>query len=187
MRRTFRLLQTVKIKAGTLMSAPRDQYKSSLYRPAVGMMIVNKKNKIFMGQRQEQPLPAWQMPQGGISPHEETDQAMLRELQEEVGTRDIEIIMKSKEWYTYDLPADLANRLWSGRFKGQRQIWYALRFRGEDEDINIHTYHPEFRLWKWVDKEEVLDLSISFKRDLYNRVLTDLWPAVEGHSVLQDS
>lgn len=158
-----------------------DTLESTLYRPAVGMMIVNKENKIFMGQRHEQLAPAWQMPQGGISPHEETDQAMLRELQEEVGTRDIEIIVKSKEWYTYDLPEELAKRLWNGRFKGQKQIWYALRFRGYDEDINIHTYHPEFRLWKWVEKEGVLDLAIPFKRHLYERVLEDLWPSVLTH------
>lgn len=115
------------------------------------------------------------MPQGGIAPHEETDQAMLRELQEEIGTRNVEIIVKSKTWYKYDLPPELSEKLWGGKYKGQKQIWFALRFRGSDDDININTYHPEFRSWKWVDKEELLELVIPFKRDLYARVLKDLW------------
>ncbi|MBI2707927.1 MAG: RNA pyrophosphohydrolase [Proteobacteria bacterium] len=155
-----------------------DDFGDPLYRPAVGMMLINGENKVFVGQRFDNKEPAWQMPQGGIGPHEDTDQAMLRELQEEIGTRNVEIIVKSKIWYKYDLPKPLAERLWNGKFKGQKQIWYALRFRGKDADINIHTYHPEFRTWKWVEKEEVLELIIPFKRDLYTRVLHDLWPYV---------
>ena len=155
-----------------------DDFVDPLYRPAVGMMLINRENKVFVGQRCDNKEPAWQMPQGGIGPHEDTDQAMLRELQEEIGTRNVEIIVKSKVWYKYDLPKHLADRLWNGKFKGQKQIWYALRFRGADEDINIHTYHPEFRAWKWVEKEEILELIIPFKRDLYTRVLHDLWPYV---------
>lgn len=160
------------------MSSHKDEFWDPLYRRGVGMMVVNNENKIFVGQRHDYKVPAWQMPQGGIAPHEDSDQAMLRELQEELGTRDIEIIVKSKTWYKYDLPEDLAKRLWSGKFKGQQQIWYALRFRGQDEDINIHTYHPEFREWKWVKKEDLLDFIIPFKRDLYTRVFQDLWPYV---------
>jgi len=155
-----------------------DDFGDPLYRPAVGMMLLNGENKVFVGERCDNKEPAWQMPQGGIGPHEDTDQAMLRELQEEIGTRNVEIIVKSKIWYKYDLPKPLAGRLWNGRFKGQKQIWYVLRFRGQDEDINIHTYHPEFRTWKWVEKEELLELIIPFKRDLYTRVLHDLWPYV---------
>ncbi len=158
-----------------------DKFGDPLYRPAVGMMILNAQNKIFVGQRVDHKAPAWQMPQGGIGPHEDVDQAMLRELQEEIGTRNVEIIVKSKTWYKYDLPSDLAKRLWSGKFKGQKQIWYALRFRGKDEEINIHTYHPEFRGWKWVDKEELLEIIIPFKRDLYAQVLNDLWTYVLKH------
>ncbi len=160
------------------MSFSEEEFGDPLYRPAVGMMILNDENKIFIGQRMDHKDPAWQMPQGGIAPHEDVDQAMLRELQEEIGTRNVEIIVKSKVWYKYDLPSNLATRLWSGKFKGQKQIWYALRFRGKNEEINIHTYHPEFRSWKWVGKEELLDLIIPFKRDLYGRVLKDLWEYV---------
>ncbi|MBP6951738.1 MAG: RNA pyrophosphohydrolase [Alphaproteobacteria bacterium] len=159
-----------------------EEFGDPLYRPAVGMMILNKENKILVGQRLDNKDPAWQMPQGGISPHEDADQAMLRELQEEIGTRHVEIIIKSKTWYQYDLPTELAGRLWNGKFKGQRQIWYALRFRGEDKEINIHTYHPEFRSWKWVERDELLELIIPFKRDLYSRVLKDLWTYVLKHT-----
>lgn len=152
-----------------------DEFGDPLYRPAVGMMLLNKDNKIFVGQRIDSKEPAWQMPQGGISSNEDADQAMLRELQEEIGTRNVRIIVKSKAWYKYDLPPELAKRLWGGKFKGQKQIWYALRLRGDESEINIHTYHPEFREWKWVEKEELLSLIVSFKRDLYARILEDLW------------
>lgn len=149
-----------------------------LYRPAVGMMILNAENKIFMGQRADQADPAWQMPQGGINPREDVDQAMLRELFEEVGTRDVEIIVKSKKWYRYDFPEHLATRLWWGKYKGQKQIWYALRFRGQDGDINLNTYQPEFREWCWATQEELLERTIPFKRALYTEVFADLWPYV---------
>lgn len=161
-----------------------DDFGDPLYRPAVGMMILNAENKIFVGQRLDITEHAWQMPQGGIGPHENADQAMLRELEEEIGTRNVEIIVKSKTWYKYDLPAEIAERLWNGRFKGQKQIWYALRFRGQDEDINIHTYQPEFRTWKWVDKTELLDLIIPFKRELYERILEELWDYVLKQRVI---
>ncbi len=160
----------------------KDEFGDPLYRPAVGMMLLNAENKIFVGQRIDSKDAAWQMPQGGIGPTEDTDQAMLRELQEEIGTRNVEIIVKSKTWYKYDLPPELAGRLWKGKFKGQKQIWYALRFRGKDKDINIHTYHPEFRAWKWIDKSELLDLIIPFKRDLYAHVLNDLWDYILKHT-----
>lgn len=160
------------------MSFFNEEFGDPLYRPGVGMMILSDENKIFVGQRMDNKNPAWQMPQGGIGPHEDADQAMLRELQEEIGTRNVEIIVKSKTWYKYDLPPELATRLWSGKFKGQKQIWYALRFRGKDEEINIQTYQPEFREWKWVDKEELLELIIPFKRNLYDQVLKDLWTYV---------
>lgn len=152
-----------------------DDFGDPSYRPGVGMMMLNKENKIFVGQRLDVTEYGWQMPQGGINPHEDADQAMLRELEEEIGTRNVEILIKSKSWYKYDLPSEVAKRLWGGKFKGQKQIWYILRFRGEDKDIDIHTYHPEFQNWKWIDKSELLDLTVSFKRDLYKRIFEELW------------
>lgn len=157
----------------------RDNMGDPVYRSAVGMMLLNAENKIFIGQRVDSKDPAWQMPQGGIGPHEDTDQAMLRELEEEIGTKNVEIIVKSKTWYKYDLPHELALRLWGGKYKGQKQIWYALRFRGKDQDINIKTYQPEFRSWRWAEKEELLDIIVSFKRDLYKKVFEDLWPYID--------
>lgn len=151
------------------------------YRLGVGMMLVNHKNQIFLGQRCDNKEDAWQMPQGGISDHEDPDKAMLRELVEEIGTRNVEIIVKSKSWYKYDLPEDLASRLWRGRYKGQQQLWYALKFRGEDHEIDINTYHPEFSKWAWFDKSQVFDLIVPFKRDLYMSVFHDLWPYVEKY------
>ena len=155
-----------------------NDYGDPAYRPAVGMMLLNAENKIFVGERVDVQGTAWQMPQGGIGPHEDVDQAMLRELEEEIGTRNVEIVVKSKRWYKYDLPTEVAQRLWHGKYKGQKQIWYVLRFRGKDQDINIRTYHPEFRAWKWVDKAELLDLIVPFKRELYQRILDELWEYV---------
>jgi len=161
------------------MIASKDDLEDALYRKGVGMMILNAANKIFVGQRLHNKEPAWQMPQGGIDPDEDLDQAMFRELQEEIGTRHVEIMGRSKTWHAYDHPPEIAKHSWGGKYKGQKQIWYALRFQGTDEEINIHTRHPEFRAWKWVTKEELVALIVPFKRDLYIRVLEDLWPYVE--------
>lgn len=156
----------------------QDREDESSYRPGVGMMLINKSNKIFVGQRKKSRKPAWQMPQGGIDLDEDPESAMLRELEEEIGTRNVEIITYSKRWYSYKIPPRLAPRLWGGKYKGQKQLWYLLRFLGHDKDINIATSHAEFSSWKWVEKQELLDLIIPFKRDLYREVLKDLWPYV---------
>lgn len=153
------------------------------YRLGVGMMLINSQRKIFMGQRKDKADQAWQMPQGGISPHEDPDHAMLRELVEEIGTRNVEIIVKGKAWHKYDLPEELAGRLWSGRYKGQQQLWYALKFRGEDSEININTYHPEFSTWQWFEKDQIIDHIVTFKKELYVQVLDELWPYVEKYKI----
>ena len=142
------------------------------------MILLNASDQIFVGQRIDNKEDAWQMPQGGISRGETPDQAMLREIQEEIGTRNVEIIVKSSKWYRYDLPEDLAGKLWSGQYKGQQQIWYVLRFRGDESEININTHHPEFRSWKWVEKDDVAHLIVPFKKELYSSVFEDLWPFV---------
>ena len=160
----------------------QDETSTELYRLGIGMMMVNAENKIFVGQRLDIIDSAWQMPQGGVDRHETTDQAMLRELEEEIGTRDVEVIVKSEKLYRYNLPLELSGRLWGGKYKGQRQIWYALRFRGKDKDINIKTRDPEFRDWKWGTKDELLDIIVPFKKNLYECVLEDLWPYVLRHS-----
>lgn len=149
--------------------------EESLYRSGVGMIVLNHENKIFAGQRLDNPEPAWQMPQGGIDVGENIEKAMLRELEEEIGTRNVKILGQTKRWLKYDIPRELARILWGGNYKGQKQMWYLLRFLGNDSEINIHTEHPEFREWKWMDKDEVIRAAVPFKRELYRRVFEELW------------
>jgi len=149
---------------------------STLYRPGVGIILTNKDHKVFMGMRVDNPEDAWQMPQGGIDEGEAPDVAMLRELEEEVGTCNVEIICTSDKWYRYDFPPHLQTRLWGGKYKGQEQLWYVVSLKGDDSQINIHTPKPEFRQWKWVAPRDVLSLIVPFKRQLYTDVLKDLWP-----------
>jgi putative (di)nucleoside polyphosphate hydrolase len=118
-------------------------------------------------------LPAWQMPQGGIDPGETPRESVLRELGEEVGTDKAEIVAESHKLHRYDLPVEIAGQMWGGRFRGQKQLWFAMRFTGEDTDINIATEHPEFDAWKWVTAEELTGLIVPFKRAIYLAVLDE--------------
>jgi putative (di)nucleoside polyphosphate hydrolase len=118
-------------------------------------------------------LPAWQMPQGGIDPGETPREAALRELLEEVGTDKAEIVAESRVLHRYDLPAEIARGMWDGRFRGQKQIWFALRFMGTDADINVRTEHPEFDAWKWVAPAELPGLIVPFKRAIYEAILDE--------------
>jgi putative (di)nucleoside polyphosphate hydrolase len=145
------------------------------YRPAVGIMLLNPAGLAFVGRRIDMPagLAAWQMPQGGIDPGETPRQAAFRELKEEVGTDKAEILAETEGWLHYDLPSDIASRMWSGRWRGQRQKWFLMRFTGEDADINPATGHPEFDAWEWVEPERLPDLIVPFKRPLYRDVLAE--------------
>lgn len=145
------------------------------YRPCAGIMLVNRSGKVFVGQRLDTRTEAWQMPQGGIDEDEEAEIAALRELEEETGvSRDlVSIIARSKDEHFYDLPEELVGQLWKGRWRGQRQTWFLMRFMGEDGDVNIETDHQEFRAWKWVDPEEVPALIVPFKEKLYRNVLKE--------------
>jgi putative (di)nucleoside polyphosphate hydrolase len=145
------------------------------YRPAVGIMLLNPAGLAFVGQRIDMPagLAAWQMPQGGIDPGETPRQAAFRELKEEVGTDKAEILAETEGWLHYDLPSDIASRMWSGRWRGQRQKWFLMRFTGEDGDINPATEHPEFDVWEWVEPQRLPDLIVPFKRPLYRNVLAE--------------
>jgi putative (di)nucleoside polyphosphate hydrolase len=146
-----------------------------LYRPGVGIMLLNRDGYAFVGRRIGMPrgLPAWQMPQGGIDPGETPRQAALRELFEEVGTDKAEILGESRVWRHYDLPAEMARGVWGGRFRGQRQLWFAMRFTGTDADIDIAAGHPEFDAWKWVPPARLAELIVAFKRSLYSDVLSE--------------
>jgi putative (di)nucleoside polyphosphate hydrolase len=146
-----------------------------LYRPAVGIMLLNPAGLAFVGRRIDMPagLAAWQMPQGGIDPGETPRQAAFRELAEEVGTAKAEFLAETRGWLHYDLPSDIASRMWSGRWRGQRQKWFLMRFTGGDADINPATEHPEFDAWEWVEPGRLSDLIVPFKRQLYRDVLVE--------------
>ena len=149
----------------------------SLYRRGVGVMLLNRDGKVFVGARIDNTDEAWQMPQGGIDKGEHDDpwQTALRELEEETGIepRLVEQVTTCPERLKYDLPDELKGKLWGGKYIGQDQDWYLARFLGTDEDVNIETKHPEFREWKWVEPSEVPELIVPFKRDLYRRLLRE--------------
>lgn len=145
------------------------------YRPCVGIVLINSDGLIFAGQRIDNPGPAWQMPQGGIDKGESPRSAALRELGEETGVtpQHVEILRESSDWHRYDLPADLIGKIWRGRYRGQEQRWFAMRFLGAEADIRIDTDEPEFSRWRWMDKETLLDRIVPFKRDLYAAVFDE--------------
>lgn len=143
------------------------------YRPGVGMMVFNRNGEVFVAKRIDTISEAWQMPQGGIDTDEDPRTAALRELKEEIGTDDVEILAESREWLSYDLPEHLVPKIWGGRFRGQRQKWYAMRFLGADADINIHTHEPEFSEWKWAALPQVPTLIVPFKRALYAQLVEE--------------
>ena len=141
------------------------------YRPCVGLYILNSDNKIFVGERIDNP-GAWQMPQGGIDPEEDIEAAVFREMKEEIGTNNAEILSIMEEKLRYDLPENLKNKLWDGKYQGQEQTWVALKFLGQDSDINLnYDSRPEFQAWQWVDPEQSLDLIVPFKRETYQEVI----------------
>lgn len=146
---------------------------SLLYRPCAGVMLLNRDGRVFVGQRLDSTLEAWQMPQGGIDPGEDALEAAFRELWEETGVarRHAELVAEAPEELRYDLPEDLIDKVWKGKWRGQRQRWFLLRFLGEDGDIDIATEHPEFRVWRWADPAELPELIVPFKRALYEQVL----------------
>ncbi|MFV2051424.1 RNA pyrophosphohydrolase [Aliiroseovarius sp. YM-037] len=153
-----------------------DQIAHLPYRPCVGVMLANADGRIFAGQRIDTDIPAWQMPQGGIDEGENARDAALRELWEETGVVAdlVSIEAETRDWVAYDLPHDLVPKLWKGRYRGQKQRWFLMRFQGSDSDIQIETEHPEFSRWKWVTAQEMLDSIVPFKRDLYAKVVAEL-------------
>ncbi|MBL42725.1 MAG: RNA pyrophosphohydrolase [Rhodospirillaceae bacterium] len=148
------------------------------YRPCVGIMLLNSENLILVGKRlksNEDTKTAWQMPQGGIDKLEKPIDAALRELKEEIGTNNANIICEHKEWLRYDLPEELRKNLWEGKYKGQEQKWFAMRFLGKDSDIDINTSEPEFRDWKWIKADELLSVVVPFKYDIYQTLIKKLY------------
>lgn len=142
------------------------------YRPGVGIMLFSREGRVFVAKRIDTP-DAWQMPQGGIDEGEDPRDAALRELKEEIGTANAIILAESRDWHAYDLPPRLRGRVWGGRFRGQRQKWFAARFMGEDAEIDLATAHPEFDAWKWVALPALPTLIVPFKRPLYAALIDE--------------
>ena len=143
------------------------------YRPCVGVTLFNREGLVFVARRIDTEMEAWQMPQGGIDEGEEPRITALRELEEEIGTNKAEIIGESQGWLTYDLPPELVGKVWRGRYRGQTQKWFAMRFLGEDSDINLETAHPEFCAWKWERLERLPNLIVPFKRKIYQDIVSE--------------
>ena len=143
------------------------------YRPCVGVMIRNAAGDVFVGQRNDHHSEAWQMPQGGVDPGEDPAEAALREMWEETGISAdlVTIVAETEDWIPYDLPPDLLGKIWKGKYRGQKQKWFLLEFRGSDADVNIETEHPEFRAWRWLPPSELVANIVPFKRDVYERVV----------------
>lgn len=151
------------------------------YRPCVGIVLLNSEGLVFLGTRVQGAASgvAWQMPQGGIDPGETPEVAVMRELKEEVGTDKAEILARASDWFIYDLPEEIIARTMNGRFRGQRMMWFALRFTGEDSDINVHTEHPEFSDWRWAEIDEAVEQIVDFKRAVYERVAEEFRPVID--------
>ena len=141
------------------------------YRPCVGILLLNRDGRVFVGNRADVDGDHWQMPQGGIDPDESPREAALRELAEEIGTDKAEIIAEADEWLNYDLPADLAAATWRGRYRGQTQRWFAMRFTGRDDDIDLARAHGEFVEWRWVEIDALPAMIVDFKRPVYEAVV----------------
>lgn len=148
------------------------------YRPGVGMMIVNKDKKIFIAKRKDTKLQAWQMPQGGIDQGETPSRAAIREMEEEIGNAYGRIISESANWYSYDIPKFLIQKLWEGNYKGQIQKWFLIEYTGQDNDINLNTENPEFTEWRWASIQELPSLIIPFKKKLYDAVIKEFAPFI---------
>ena len=143
-------------------------------RSGVGIIVLNKQNKIFVGKRKDNPGDKWQMPQGGVDEGEDYITAMRRELREETSIQNIEIIKEIEKIYQYELPANLVGIIWKGKYRGQKQKWFITRFLGEEKEINLNTKHAEFIDWKWIEPKFLPEVIVNFKKDLYLNLLKEI-------------
>ena len=143
-------------------------------RTGVGIIVLNKQNKIFVGKRKDNPGDKWQMPQGGVDEGEDYITAMRRELREETSIQNIEIIKEIEKIYQYELPANLVGIIWKGKYRGQKQKWFITRFLGEEKEINLNTKHAEVIDWKWIEPKLLPEIIVNFKKDLYLNLLKEI-------------
>ena len=140
-------------------------------RNGVGVIIFNKNKKIFVGKRKDNPVDKWQMPQGGVDDGEDYFSAMKRELEEETSIINIKILKELEGFFEYELPKNLIGIIWKGRFRGQKQKWFIAEYLGEDSEINLNTKNPEFIEWKWISPNELPNVIVDFKKNMYNKLL----------------
>ena len=145
-------------------------YNNLPLRSGVGIVLLNKKNKIFVAKRIDNPKNYWQMPQGGIDGNEDYLSAALRELEEETSIKSVELLKEIDEFIAYELPKDLLGIIWKGKYKGQKQKWFVMRFTGQDQEINLKTKKPEFLEWKWVNPDKITDTVVDFKLNVYRKI-----------------
>jgi len=150
------------------------KHKNLPLRTGVGIAVLNSQNKIFVGKRKDNPFDKWQMPQGGVDSNEPLLQAMKRELLEETSIKNIEVLKEFDQWLEYELPEKLIGKIWKGKYRGQKQKWFVVKFHGDDREININTKNAEFIEWKWININLLPDLIVLFKKHVYEQVLIEL-------------
>ena len=143
-------------------------------RIGVGAIVLNNENKIFVGKRKDNPVDKWQMPQGGVNKDETFLNAMKRELNEETSIKNIQIIKELDGWFEYELPKNLLGIIWKGKFRGQKQKWFIVKFIGKENEINLETRYPEFIEWKWIDMNDLPNVIVDFKLEVYKKILIEL-------------
>ena len=143
-------------------------------RIGVGAIVLNSENKIFVGKRADNPIDKWQMPQGGVNKGEDFISAMKRELNEETSIQNIKILRQIDQWFEYELPKNLLGIIWKGKFRGQKQKWFVVRFIGNESEINLKTKHPEFIEWKWIEVDDLTKVIVDFKKDVYKKLVVEL-------------
>ena len=143
-------------------------------RIGVGAIVLNKNNKVLVGKRKDNPIDKWQMPQGGVNKNEDLYSAMKRELYEETSITSFKLIKEIQKWLTYELPENLKGKIWKGKFRGQKQKWYILRFTGDEKEINVKTKNPEFIEWKWIEIKELPQRIVDFKKKVYEDLVKEI-------------
>ena len=143
-------------------------------RLGVGIVLLNHENKVFVGKRIDNPKNSWQMPQGGVDQNEDFLQAAKRELEEETGVKSVKLIKELDGWFKYDLPEYLLGKLWEGKYRGQKQKWFVMKFLGKSSEINVKTKNPEFLEWKWIELSKLLNIAVHFKVDIYRKIKEEL-------------